>query len=57
MEFTVREKAFRISGVDLTQIDGVSESAALSLISEVGIDMSLWPTDKHFCVMALSLPQ
>ena len=48
MEFNVREEAFRISGVDLTQIDGVSESAALSLISEVGIDMSLWPTDKHF---------
>lgn len=48
MEFNVREEAFRISGVDLTQIDGISESAALSLISEVGIDMSSWPTEKHF---------
>src|SRR5262249_25942594 len=48
MEFNVREEAFRISGVDLTQIDGISESAALSLISEIGINMSPWPTEKHF---------
>jgi transposase len=31
---------FRISGVDLTQIDGINESAALGLISEIGINMS-----------------
>ncbi len=48
MEFGVREEAFRISGVDLTQINGISESAALSLISEIGINMSSWPTEKHF---------
>jgi transposase len=48
MEFNVREEAFRISGVDLTQINGISESAALSLISEIGINMSPWKTEKHF---------
>src|SRR5215469_14204135 len=48
MKFNVREEAFRISGVDLTQIDGINESAALGLISEIGIDMSSWPTEKHF---------
>jgi transposase len=48
MQFDVREEAFRISGVDLTQIDGISGSAALSLISEIGINMSPWPTEKHF---------
>src|SRR5262245_40401697 len=29
--FNLREEAFRISGVDLTQIDGIHESAALGL--------------------------
>src|SRR5262244_3678454 len=48
MKFNVREEAFRISGVDLTRINGISESAALGLISEIGINMSPWPTEKHF---------
>jgi transposase len=48
MDFNVRDEAFRISGVDLTQIDGISESAALSLISEIGINMNAWRTEKHF---------
>lgn len=47
-EFPIREEAFRISGVDLTEIDSINESAALSLISEVGVDMGPWPTEKHF---------
>ena len=46
--FPIREQAFRISGVDLTQIDGIHESAALSLIAEIGIDMNAWKTEKHF---------
>jgi transposase len=48
MKFQVREEAFRISGADLTRINGISESAALGLISEIGINMSPWPTEKHF---------
>jgi transposase len=32
----------------LTRINGISESAALGLISEIGINMSPWPTEKHF---------
>ena len=47
-EFSIREQAHRISGVDLTQINGIHESAALTLISEIGIDMSPWKTEKHF---------
>lgn len=47
-EFNIREEAFRISGVDLTEIDGINESAMLSLIAEVGVDMSPWKTEKHF---------
>ena len=47
-EFRVREEAFRISGVDLTEIDGINESAALGIIAEIGVDMSPWKTEKHF---------
>ena len=47
-KFDIREAAFRISGVDLTEIDGINESSMLSLIAEVGVDMSQWKTEKHF---------
>src|ERR1700733_12054499 len=46
--FNIREQAFRISGADLTQIDGISESAALALIAEIGVDMSPWKSEKQF---------
>jgi transposase len=35
-------------GVDLTQIDGIAPYTALKLVSELGTDMSRWPTEKHF---------
>jgi transposase len=46
--FPIRAEAFRISGVDLTQIDSISETAELELIAEIGVDMSPWKTEKHF---------
>jgi transposase len=46
--FDCRHEAYRISGVDLTQIDSISESAALTILSEIGTDMSPWKTEKHF---------
>ena len=46
--FDCRNEAYRISGVDLTQIPSISESAALTILSEIGIDMSPWKTEKHF---------
>ena len=46
--FDVRDPLFRLSGVDLTQIDGIGPHTALQLIAEIGIDMSRWPTYKHF---------
>lgn len=36
-------------GQDATQIPGFSPYSVLQLISEVGRDMSRWPTEKHFC--------
>jgi transposase len=39
---------FKMCGVDLTRIDGISVSTALTVISEIGTDMSRFPTVKHF---------
>ena len=33
----------------MTEIDGIGGHIALGLIAEIGIDMSVWPTEKHFC--------
>jgi hypothetical protein len=38
----------RVLGVDLTVIDGVGSVAAQVILSEVGTDMSRWPTEKQF---------
>ena len=38
----------RISGVDLTRIDGINTNITLKIISEIGTDMSRWKTAKHF---------
>lgn len=35
-------------GVDLTRIDGIDVTTALAVVSEVGTDLSRFPTDKHF---------
>jgi transposase len=35
-------------GVDITSIPGISEVSALEIISEIGTDMSRWPTEDHF---------
>ena len=37
-----------MTGVDLTRIDGVDGFTALKVISEVGTDMTKWPSAKHF---------
>ena len=39
---------YRMTGVDLTQIDSIEANTALTVISEIGLDMSRWPTEKHF---------
>jgi transposase len=47
-----RQHLFRITGLDLVAIDGFSgcPSGALAqtVFAEVGVDMSRWPTPKHF---------
>ncbi len=44
----MREHLIRITGVDLVAVDGLSDSLAQTILSEIGTDMSKWPTAKHF---------
>jgi transposase len=46
--FDVRGALFRFSGVDLTVIEGIERTTALTILGEIGRDMSRWPTVKHF---------
>jgi transposase len=45
--FDMRTETYKLFGVDVTQIPGLEENA-LQLFSEVGRDMSKWPTTAHF---------
>ena len=38
-----------MSGVDLTQIEGIQAVTVLKILSESGPDMTPWPTVAHFC--------
>ena len=46
--FDVQGQLYRMTGVDLTRIDGVDAYTALKVISEIGADMTKWPSAKHF---------
>jgi hypothetical protein len=46
--FDVRTHLYRLTGVDLTRIDGIDAPTALKVVAETGLDMSRWPSDKHF---------
>ena len=37
-----------MTGVDLTRINGIDGFTALKVISEIGADMTKWPSAKHF---------
>ena len=34
--------------MDLTRVTGIDSHTALKIISEIGVDVSAWPTEKHF---------
>jgi transposase len=46
--FDLRTQLFQMCGVDLTRIDGIDVTTALAVVSEIGVDMSRFPTIKHF---------
>jgi transposase len=46
--FDLRAELFRMTGTDLTRIDGIDVRTAATIISEAGWDMSKWPSEDHF---------
>lgn len=46
--FGARALLFRMAGVDLTVIEGISETTALVILSEIGTDLSRFPSEKNF---------
>ena len=46
--FDAREYLYKMSGVDLTLIDGLDTHSVLKLIGETGLDMTRWPSASHF---------
>jgi transposase len=47
--FDLRERVRQmLGGADPTCIDGIDESTAMTLIAELGTDLSGFPTEKHF---------
>ena len=53
-EFDLRTETYKLFGVDVTQIPGIEENA-LPLFSEVGRDMSRWPTAGALYLLACTL--
>ena len=47
-QFDMREGLFRMTGTDLTRIDGIDVMTATTVISETGYDMNKWQTENHF---------
>jgi transposase len=47
-QFELRAELFRMTGTDLTQIDGIDVMTATTILSEAGSDMSKWETEDHF---------
>ena len=46
--FDARNLLYRMTGMDLTTVDGLEATTVLAVIAETGMDMSRWPTEKHF---------
>jgi len=44
----LRTQLYQMCGVDLTQIDGIDVLTVQTILSEIGTDMSKWPSAKHF---------
>jgi transposase len=46
--FDLSTSLYQVVGVDLTAIDGIDALTAQAIITEIGTDVSAWPTVKHF---------
>jgi transposase len=48
LAFDARSPLSRLTGVDLTEINGLSESTVLTVLAETSLDLSAWPNEKQF---------
>ena len=48
MRFNVRDYAYRLTGVDLFRVQGFNSQTVLQIISEVGVDLSGFASEKQF---------
>lgn len=48
LTFEAGAPLFQALGVDLTEIEGIDVATALVILAEIGVDVSRFPTEKHF---------
>jgi len=48
VRFEAEGPLFKAFGVDLTLIEGIDVATALVILGEIGVDVSRFPTEKHF---------
>lgn len=48
LTFAATGPLFKALGVDLTAIEGIEVGTALVILAEIGVDVSRFPTEKHF---------
>lgn len=47
--FDVRTALYYVVGIDLTELEGIDELTALTIVSEIGTELSKFKTVGHFC--------
>jgi len=47
--YDARSLLYQLLGVDLVAVTGLNANTVETIISEIGTDMSCWPSVKHFC--------
>jgi transposase len=55
--FDVRTALYYVVGIDLTELEGIGPMTALTIISEIGPEVSKFATVKHFCSWLGLCPQ
>jgi transposase len=55
--FDVRTALYYVVGIDLTEIEAIAETTALTIISEIGPEVSKFATVKNFCSWLGLCPQ
>lgn len=48
LNFDATQILEQITGTDLTEVFGITDTNAVEIISEIGLNMDKWPTSKHF---------